>query len=377
MPRGLQDVRSVRIILLTGLGDVVHGLPIVCAIKRERPDIRITWVVEPMPSAILEGHPAIDRVVVFRKKDGLDGVRALRRDLGSDRADLSINFNIYFKSLFPTLIARAERRLGFDRGRSRDGTWLAATEWLEQRPRAHTQDMFLEFAETLGVRADPLEWRLGLRGGEAGDWRAFFSGLDRPAAAIAPASANRKKDWVTERWAQVADRLYNEHGLQPVLVGGPSAREREIADTIIARSTVPVVDALGDGVRRLLWLLGGSRLVIAPDTGPVHVARALGVPVVGLYGHTNPWRVGPYRAYEDLWIDAYTEPGDRPDPSRFDPKHERMETITADAVMAKVAVALERYEAPASPPGVVASDTERMTGDDSTTTIDPRGPAAP
>jgi heptosyltransferase I len=375
MTCGLQDVKHVRIILLTGLGDVVHGLPVVCAIRRARPDMRITWVVEPMPSAILEGHPAIDRVVVFRKKDGLDGVRGLRRDLRGDRPDLSINFNIYFKSLFPALIAPARRRLGFDRGRSRDGTSLAATERLPRRPRAHTQDMFLEFAEALDIPADPLEWRLGLRADEAEEQRSFYSRLGRPAAAIVPASANWKKDWVTERWAEVADRLYNEHGLQPVLVGGPSAREREIADTITSRSNVPVIDALGNGVRRLLWLLGGSRVVIAPDTGPVHIARALAVPVVGLYGHTNPWRVGPYRAYRDLWIDAYTEPGEEPDPSRFDPKHGRMETITADDVVAKVALALERYEAPASPGGV-ASDKERMTGDDSTTTPAPRGPAA-
>jgi heptosyltransferase I len=376
MTRGLQDVHHLRIILLTGLGDVVHGLPVVCAIRRARPDIRITWVVEPMPAAILEGHPAIDRVVVFRKKDGLEGVKRLRRELRGERPDLSINFNIYFKSLFPTLIARARRRLGFDNGRSRDGTWLAATERLQRRQRAHTQDMFLEFAEALGVRAEPLEWRLALRDVERHEQQDFFSRLDRPAAAIVPASANWKKDWVPERWAEVADRLYNEHGLQPVLVGGPSAREREIADTIRAHSKAPVVDALGDGVRRLLWLLGGSRVVIAPDTGPVHIARALGGPVVGLYGHTNPWRVGPYRAYEDLWIDAYTEPGESPDPSRFEPKHERMETITTDDVVAKVALALERYDAQESSPGVVASDTERMTGDDSTATSSPRGPAA-
>jgi hypothetical protein len=85
--------------------------------------------------------------------------------------------------------------------------------------------------------------------------------------------------------------------------------------------------------------------------------------------------VGPYRAYRDLWIDAYTEPGEEPDPSRFDPKHGRMETITADDVVAKVALALERYEAPAASPGAVVSDKERMTGDDSTTTSAPRGPA--
>ena len=75
---------------------------------------------------------------------------------------------------------------------------------------------------------------------------------------------------------------------------------------------------MGDGVRRLIWTLAGSDLVLAPDTGPVHIARALDVPVIGLYGHTNPWRVGPYREFQELWVDAYTDPGEAPDPSRFD-----------------------------------------------------------
>ena len=77
-------------------------------------------------------------------------------------------------------------------------------------------------------------------------------------------------------------------------------------------------------------------MVIAPDTGPVHIARALEVPVIGLYGHTNPWRVGPWRKYEDLWVDAYTDPGEAPDPSNFTPKLERMERITAAEVLERV-----------------------------------------
>lgn len=337
---GLDGVRAVRIVLLTGLGDVVHGLPIACAIRRARPDIRITWVVEPMPAPILDRHAAIDRVVRFRKEDGIRGVRALRAAMRDDRPDLTLNFNIYFKSLFPTLLSRAPRRIGFGRGRARDGIWLANNEPLESRPRAHTQDMFLEFAAALGLDAEPLEWRIEPDAGERQSQREFFARLDRPAAAIVPASANPKKDWITERWADVADRLYDEHGLQPVLIGGPGEREGAIARNILARARVPMINALGDGIRRLVWLIEGSRLVIAPDTGPVHIARALDVPVIGLYGHTNPWRVGPYRAYHDLWIDAYTEPDEQPDPSRFDPKHGRMERITTDDVVAKVALAL-------------------------------------
>jgi heptosyltransferase I len=350
---GLDGVRRIRIVLLTGLGDVVHGLPVVCAIRRERPDIRVTWVAEPMPAGVLSGHPAIERVVVFHKKDGLAGVWRLRNDLKGDRPDLSLNFNIYFKSLFPVLLGAAPRRLGFDRRRARDGVWLSSNERLDARPRAHTQDMFLEFAARLGVPADPIEWRLEPGAEERVEQAAFYSRIERPAAAIVPASANSKKDWIPARWVEVADRLW-DRGLQPVLVGGPSDRERGMAREIVEHSSVPVIDALGDGVRRLVWLLDGCRLVIAPDTGPVHIARALGVPVIGLYGHTNPWRVGPWHAFQELWIDAYTDDGEAPDPSRFDPKHGRMERITTEDVMTKVDLALERYSRSSASTGDVA-----------------------
>ena len=111
---------------------------------------------------------------------------------------------------------------------------------------------------------------------------------------------------------------------------------------MVKRPSSPVV-ALGDGIRRLVWLLEGSNMVIAPDTGPVHIARAMDVPVIGLYGHTNPWRVGPYGLYHDLWIDAYTDPGEPPDPSNFSPKTGRMATITPEQVLERVETAVARY----------------------------------
>jgi heptosyltransferase I len=106
-------------------------------------------------------------------------------------------------------------------------------------------------------------------------------------------------------------------------------------------------------------MLEGSRLVVAPDTGPVHIARALDVPVIGLYGHTNPWRVGPYRAYQDLWVDRYTDPGEAPDPSRFDPKHGRMEQITVNDVLERVERAQRSYLREGTESGTEKSEQSR------------------
>lgn len=335
--------RHVCVVLLTGLGDVVHGLPVVNAMKRAWPETRITWVVEPMPAGILQPHPAIDQVIVYDKKRGWRGVLELNQRMGREEFDVAINFNIYFKSVFGTLFAGAPERWTFGRDRARDGVWLAGNRHLPARPRRHTQDMFLEFAEALGIDPLPLEWRLVITAEERAQQRQFLDSLDgRRAVAVVPTSANAKKDWPAERYVEVVNAIDHDLGARAVLVGGPGARETTAARLIAERSTRPPLWQMGDGVRRLIWLLDACAAVVAPDTGPVHIARALGTPVVGLYGHTNPWRVGPYRAYTDLWVDAYTD--GEPDASNATPKLGRMDRITANAVIERVGRALRLSE---------------------------------
>lgn len=330
--------RDVCIVLLTGLGDVIHGLPLVNALKADDPSRRITWVVEPMPSGALRHHPSIDDIVVYQKKRGLRGVNQLRRDLAGRRFDLTLNLNVYIKSAWPTLLSRAPHRLGFGRDRAMEGTWLASNHHLRPGPRAHTQDLFFEFLQHLGLpRPEPPAWRIAFTDDERRAQAEFFTPLrDRPVVAVVPASANAKKDWSADRYAQVVDALERDFGMRAMLIGGPGAREQGIAREITARASTEPVWALGDSIRRLMWLIDGADLLIAPDTGPVHIARALDVPVVGLFGHTNPWRVGPYRAWQELWIDRYTEPGEAPDPSNATPKLGRMERITTDDVLERV-----------------------------------------
>jgi heptosyltransferase I len=239
--------------------------------------------------------------------------------------------------------------MSFGPDRARDGVWLAANDRLPARPRRHTQDMFLEFLERLGVphRAPsvPADWRITFGDDERRAQAEFLAArTGRPLAAIVPASANAAKDWPADRWAAVADALVGDFGFEVALVGGPGGREVAIAREVAERARHPVVWAMGDGVRRVAWTLERCALVLAPDTGPLHIARALGVPVVGLFGHTNPWRVGPYRAFEDLWVDKYTDGA--PDPSTFDPPPEdRMRWITPAEVLERVARAVERYGA--------------------------------
>lgn len=334
----------VCIVLLTGLGDVVNGLPLVNLLKEHDPSRHITWVVEPMPSGVLRHHPAVDEVIVYHKRRGAAGVRDLWRTMRRHRFDLALNLNIYFKSIWPTLFSRASHRLGFGPDRARDGVWMAANHHIAAGPRVHSVDLFLEFAEHLGIRRREVRYGLRLTDEERREQERFFAPLrDRPVVALVPASSTPKRDWLPERYARVAAALQRDFGLHVVLVGGPGEREASIAAEIARTPGASPVWALGDGVRRLLWLIGGSDLVISPDTGPLHIARALEVPVIGLFGHTNPWRTGPYRCYQDLWVDRYTEPGADPDPAAVTPKHGRMQQITADDVLERVQRAVTRY----------------------------------
>lgn len=298
-----------------------------------------------MPSGLLLGHDSIDRVIVFNPKDGLGGIRRLARDLRSGEAiDVALNFNVYFKSIFPTLLSGARRRIGFDRKRSFDGVWLAANERLKAKPRAHTADMFLEFAAHLGIAVRKPEWRIEFDADERSEQSKFFDAFEgKPVATLIPSSATIKKDWLPKRWAEIADSLASDYGFQVVIAGGPGEREQRIAREIVEGSSAPIRWALGDSVRRLSWIVDKSNLLVAPDTGPVHIARALGTPVVSLFAHTNPWRVGPWKAYEDLWVDHYTESGTDPDPSNRTPKWDQMATITVAEVLEKVQIAVDKY----------------------------------
>lgn len=338
----------MAIVHLTGIGDVVHGLPVACDLKRAYPDRPVLWIAEPAPADVVRCHPAVDDLVVFHKRRGVRGVLDLRRDLRSRPARITLNMQRYFKSAFPTLFSGADIRVGLPPSKTRDGIRFLHTHHLPEQPWCHTQDLLLEFRPLLGLPEDaPVEWRISFTERERLDQRSFFEALTdgRPVAGVVLASANAAKDWPAPRYVELVDALTGELGYRVVLVGGPGHRERERANSILRDAAHPVVDALGDSVRRVMWLVDGVDLLVSPDTGPLHLAHALATPVVGLYGHTNPARVGPWHRYRELVVDAYTPNGAAPDPTAYEPKAGRMETISCADVVERVETARSRYGA--------------------------------
>ena len=337
--------REICIVMLSAIGDAVHVLPVANALKRHWPDTRITWIIQPVPHGLVRGHPAIDEFIVFRRRSGWDAwtsYRDLRRALAGRSFDLLLGLQVYFKAGLITALAPARVKLGFDRARARDAQWLFTNRRIPAGPQRHVQDQYFEFLHAVGIDERPVTWDLGFDEEERAAQRTFFADIDGPACAVVVGTSKLEKNWSPEGYARVLEVMEREHGLRPVIVGGPSAVERAIADEVMVETRAHVVDALGDDIRRLAWILDGSALLLSPDTGPLHIGRALGTPVVGLFGYTNPKRTGPYRAFEDLVVDGYAAyPGeDYPLTHHY---RDGMKRVTVEAVLEKVALAVERY----------------------------------
>ena len=340
----------IAIVMMSAAGDAVHTLPVVNAIKRHSPGSRVTWLLQPGPATLVHGHPAVDEILLFDRSRGWRAFTDIRRTLASRQFDLVINLQVYFKAGIVTSFTRAPVKLGFDRARARDFNWLFTNRKIPPHPNQHVQDQYFEFLHELGVPSEPVEWHLGPYAEEKPWQREFFANFDRPAAAIVVATSKPEKDWLPERWAQVCDALWNDFGLEPVLVGGRSDRELHAERVIRERAGKPPRSALGSGLRKLVSILDGSALALAPDTGPLHMAVALNRPVVSLMGYTNPKRTGPYRRFHDLIVDAYGDPGEDY-PITMENRHGRMPRIQVRDVLDKVERWRARYATSIGPNG--------------------------
>ena len=337
--------REILIVMLSALGDAVHVLPVVNALKRKWPQTRITWIIQPVPYKLVNNHPAVDEFILFHRRRGMDALasyRQLRHNMRGRRYDLLINLQVYMKAGLITALAPATRKLGFDRRRARDLNWVFTNERIPPHATDHVQDQYFEFLDYLDVPAQPVQWRLDLTTSEKAAQQEFFAPLGRTCAVVV-ATSKAQKNWAPERYAKVVDALETQYNLRCILVGGPAPVERAAAEEIVKLARVKPLNALGDDVRRLLWLLDGASLVISPDTGPLHIARAVETPVIGLYGYTNPRRYGPYRKYQDLIADGYARyPGEHY-PLSTEYREDGMQRVTVEMVLEKAELALTRY----------------------------------
>lgn len=336
------------IVMMSALGDAVHVLPLLDALKRHAPATHVTWVLQPGPALMVRGHPLVDDTVIFQRTLGLGAYPDVRRQLAARPFDLLLNLQVYFKAGIVTALARSPVKLGFDFERSRDANWLFTTHRIPPHAPQHVQDQYFEFIECLGVPHGEPRWHLGPSDEERAAAGALVADAgDGPLVGMVVASSKREKNWMPERYAALARTLGRDAGARCVLLGGSSAIERFAAERIHTAAPGVAIDGLGRGLRTLLGLIDACDVVVSPDTGPLHMAVAMNVPAVGLYGYNNPKRVGPYRRFAELLVDAYGDPGEAY-PVSMEHRLGRMDRIQTADVVAKVRAALARY-APAAP----------------------------
>lgn len=332
----------ICLIRTSAIGDTVHALGLINGLREGYPDAHLTWVLQTLPYEMVKHQPNVDRFITFDRKASFHGWINLIRRLRRERFDLVLTPQVSVKASLLTLFTSAPTKLGFDHARSRELHWLATNQKIPPRPMGHVQDQFFEFLDFLEIDGYQKTWGFCFTSQERQWQESFFEKFSRPAIGFVIASAHNEKEWPPENYAAVMDYVDKALDFQPMMVGGPSKREKDIADHICSLCRCKPAVALERPIRHTMLQLGGCRLVVSPDTGPLHISIALGVPTIGLYGYSNPRRCGPYR-FHDLLIDHYNDPGEENAPINRKTRHGRMETIQPRTVIEKIEYGIAEY----------------------------------
>jgi lipopolysaccharide heptosyltransferase I len=303
----------IAIVKLSAIGDVVHALPAVAALRRALPAAHITWVVENRAAAILNGSPAIDQIIELDtrawrgrllSRATLAAVRERLTSLRGDGAvDVAIDFQGLLKSGVVAKATQARRRIGFETADLREPlSRLFLTEQVATSRHAHVIEKNLALASAV-ITNDPersgepfaagaYEFPIAL---SADDERFAEEAVGRRAARFAilnPGGGWPTKLWPAERFGELADDLYEQHGLVSFVTYGPG--EEELARRVVTSARSGAAEMIASTLKQLVALARRAALFVGGDTGPLHLAAAAGAPIVGLYGPTSPVRNGPF-----------------------------------------------------------------------------------
>jgi heptosyltransferase I len=296
---------SICILRLSAIGDVTHVVPVVNAIREHLPQAELTWIIGKLEARLLAGLPGVE-FIVFDKKGGFDAVRQLRQSLRGRRFDVLLHMQVAARANLLSKLIKAPLRIGWDKPRWRDRHQWFINRSVRSIEEQHQVDAFLEFARALDVPVGPPEWNIPLSSDDE-KWAEQALGDGPPILMISPCSSHALRNWDAIRYAEVADHAISNLGMRVVLTGGPSALEARTGQQIESAMEHRTHNLIGkDTINQSLALLKKATVVLSPDSGPAHLASALGTAVIGLYAATPSKRSGPYRSL-DLCIDRYAE----------------------------------------------------------------------
>ena len=288
---------TVCILRLSAIGDVCHTLAVVRALQQAWPTTRFTWIIGKLEAKLLGHLPDIE-FIVYDKRSGLKGYWALREQLRHRHFDVLLHMQLSIRASALALLVNARTKLGFDRARARELQWLFTNKQIAAKSNQHVLDGLFGFAEYFGIHTPVPQWNIPLPP-PAIEYAQQVIPDQQFTLVISPCSSHTLRNWKAEYYAQVADFAVERLGMRVLICGGPSTLEKEMGAAISSHMTQPVTNLVGkDTLLQLLATLQRATVLLTPDSGPAHMATAVGTPVIGLYAATNPARSGPYASRE-------------------------------------------------------------------------------
>jgi len=305
--------KNLCLLRLSAIGDVCHAVALVQHIQQHWPQTHITWVVGKVEAQLLVGLPNVE-LVIFDKNAGWRGYWALWRAMRGRKFDVLLHMQVALRASLASLCISATTKMGFDKQRAKEAQGLFCNKRIAAQQHPHVLDGFMGFAHALGLPIESPHWHMPLSD-EVQLWASeqfvTDSHDDRPTIApaiaiICPSASKKERSWHAQGYASIADSL-TQKGFTVVICGGNRSIEHQLAQAIIGLCRHPVHNYVGQtSLPQLLALLNIAHLVLAPDTGPLHMAVTVNTPVVGLYAHSNPHRTGPY-TFQHYVVSCYPE----------------------------------------------------------------------
>lgn len=340
--------QSICVLRLSALGDVCNAVAAIQAIQKSFPATKITWIIGKLEHALVQDLPGVE-FIIFEKSRGKAAIADLKEAMRGRTFDVLLHMQISIRANRLARLVPAKRKIGYDWKRAKEGHSLVINERINALPPKsadqHVLDSFMSFALKLGAKEElcyPPSWNIPV---SDTDLKFATDTIDdgQQIMILCPAASKRERCWAPERYAEVVHFVYRK-GIKVVLCGGPAPLDKELAEQIANSTRVPITNLVGKtSLKQLYALLGRALFVLAPDTGPLHMANAIGTPVVGLYAHSNPQRTGPYNS-QSYVVDHYKahldqQYGKLPDQVKWGKRvhgSDLMETITSKEVFDKI-----------------------------------------
>ncbi|HED40956.1 MAG TPA: lipopolysaccharide heptosyltransferase family protein [Chromatiales bacterium] len=289
---------NICLLRLSAVGDVCHALPLVRTIQAAWPETKITWIIGRLEASLIGDIPDIE-FIIFDKSRGAAAYRAFRAAMKGRHFDLLLHLQMSLRASLISLLVPTPIRLGFDRKRAKDLQWLFTNYKIAHQPRQHVVDSFFCFAEAMGINERLLAWDIPVPPEARQFCEQHLTNDGRKLLVISPCSSMSYRNWNVAGYAAVADYAAEKHHMQVAISGGPTPIEQQYGEEISQRCQHRPLNLVGKtDLKQLLALLDRAAVVVAPDSGPAHMATAVNTPVIGLYAATNPDRARPYLSAE-------------------------------------------------------------------------------